>query len=240
MEMSFDTIVCDGSSESNGDESLESNPTYVGTVSDEIVIVERKSGIRTCHSSTGLIRDNDVNFTVSISWRAKSDGISLDMVNVCGEAPSVGISLGLPQKAYSSWNDKVDQIIELFEKHKRTDPWSCISWSFDSPQFAVEQFLHLHPRPSCIIGSLSSFKDKYRFSEESGFKEYAFFSVRKSSLIQFKTKLDMSMVANSKEDRCDFRIEGSWFERSCAIYARDTNNDIAQLRSRFKPTSSLI
>ncbi|KAG6424264.1 hypothetical protein SASPL_114679 [Salvia splendens] len=53
-----------------------------------------------------------------------------------------------------------------------------------------------------------------RFSEENRFKEYAFFSVRKSSMIQFKTKLDMSKVANSKEDRCDFRIEGSWFERS--------------------------
>ncbi|KAG6398928.1 hypothetical protein SASPL_140400 [Salvia splendens] len=59
-----------------------------------------------------------------------------------------------------------------------------------------------------------------------------FFSVRKSSMIQFKTKLDMSMVANSKEDRCDFRIEGSWFERSCAIYARDTNNVIAQTEAK--------
>ncbi|KAG6430197.1 hypothetical protein SASPL_108259 [Salvia splendens] len=71
-----------------------------------------------------------------------------------------------------------------------------------------------------------------RFSDESGFKEYAFFSVRKSSMIQFKTKLDMSMVANSKEDRCDFRIDGSWFKRSCAIYARDTNNDIAQTEAK--------
>lgn len=52
-------------------------------------------------------------------------------------------------------------------------------------------------------------------------------------MIQFKTKLDVFMAANTKEDRCDFRIEGSWFERSCAIYAGDTNNVIAQVRSKL-------
>ncbi|KAG6411696.1 hypothetical protein SASPL_129780 [Salvia splendens] len=95
--------------------------------------------------------------------------------------------------------------------------------------------------PSCSTPpvTLSSPSSK-RFSEESGFKEYAFFSVRKSSMIQFKTKLDMSMVANSKEDHCDFRIEGSWFERSCAIYTRDTNNDIAQQTNGCSKTVVLI
>lgn len=49
-------------------------------------------------------------------------------------------------------------------------------------------------------------------------------------MIQLKTKLDVFMAGNSKEDRCDFRIEGSWFERSCVIYIGETNNIIAQVR----------
>ncbi|XP_057808265.1 protein LURP-one-related 15-like isoform X1 [Salvia miltiorrhiza] len=71
------------------------------------------------------------------------------------------------------------------------------------------------------------------FRGESTDSKNMLFNVRKSSMIQFKTKLDVFMAANSKEDRCDFRIEGSWFERSCAIYAGDTNNVIAQVRSKL-------
>lgn len=59
------------------------------------------------------------------------------------------------------------------------------------------------------------------------------FSVRKSSLLQFKTKLDVFLAANTREDICDFRIEGSWLERSCVIYAGNTNNIVAQVSSKF-------
>ncbi|KAL6534487.1 hypothetical protein OROHE_013412 [Orobanche hederae] len=55
------------------------------------------------------------------------------------------------------------------------------------------------------------------------------FSVKKSSLIQLKTKLDVFLASNTREDVCDFRIEGSWFERSCVIYATGNSNIIAQM-----------
>ncbi|KAL1545427.1 protein LURP-one-related 15-like [Salvia divinorum] len=78
------------------------------------------------------------------------------------------------------------------------------------------------------------------FRGESTDSKNMLFSVRKSSMIQFKTKLDVFMAANSKEDRCDFRIEGSWFERSCAIYAGDTNNVIAQMHKKHSAQSILL
>ncbi|KAL7095182.1 hypothetical protein ACP275_10G008000 [Erythranthe tilingii] len=66
------------------------------------------------------------------------------------------------------------------------------------------------------------------------------FSVRKSSLLQMKTKLDVFMAANTKEDVCDFKIEGSWFERSCVIYAGNSNNIIAQMHRKHSAQSILL
>lgn len=56
------------------------------------------------------------------------------------------------------------------------------------------------------------------------------FSVKRSSMIQFKTKLHVFLANNTKEDVCDYRIEGSWSERSCVIYAGESNTVIAQVR----------
>ncbi|KAF7144128.1 hypothetical protein RHSIM_Rhsim05G0227800 [Rhododendron simsii] len=55
------------------------------------------------------------------------------------------------------------------------------------------------------------------------------FSDKKSSLIQFKTQLDVFLAANTNEDVCDFKIKGSWFERSCTIYLGVTSTVIAQI-----------
>ncbi|KAL5550680.1 hypothetical protein UlMin_000856 [Ulmus minor] len=49
------------------------------------------------------------------------------------------------------------------------------------------------------------------------------FSAKKSSLIQFKTELDVFLAANTKEDVCDFKIKGSWFDRSCTIFLGNTS-----------------
>ncbi|KAL6520871.1 hypothetical protein OROGR_017440 [Orobanche gracilis] len=65
------------------------------------------------------------------------------------------------------------------------------------------------------------------------------FSVKKSSLIQLKTKLDVFLASNTREDVCDFRIEGSWFERSCVIYAGNSNNIIAQMH-RIDSAKSIL
>ncbi|XP_075512771.1 protein LURP-one-related 15-like, partial [Primulina tabacum] len=48
------------------------------------------------------------------------------------------------------------------------------------------------------------------------------FSVVKYSLVQFKTELDVILGSNKEENSWDFKVVGSWLERSCAIY--DSNS----------------
>lgn len=55
------------------------------------------------------------------------------------------------------------------------------------------------------------------------------FSVKKSSLLQLKTKLDVILASNPNEDNPDFRVEGSWLERKCVIYAGNSNTIVAQV-----------
>ena len=88
---------------------------------------------------------------------------------------------------------------------------------YDSVSFSARfQILTAHRRWKVFRGDASDDKN-------------LLFSVKKSSLIQFKTKLDVFLASNTKEDVCDFKIEGSWFERSCTVYAGDSSTIVAQV-----------
>lgn len=55
------------------------------------------------------------------------------------------------------------------------------------------------------------------------------FSVKRSLMFQTKIKLDVFLANNMKEDISDFKVKGSWFERSCVVYAGDSHNIVAQV-----------
>ncbi|KAL1804598.1 hypothetical protein ACET3Z_027666 [Daucus carota] len=65
------------------------------------------------------------------------------------------------------------------------------------------------------------------------------FSVKKSSLLQFKTQLDVFLASNTSEHHCDFKIKGSWFERSCTIYAGNSTV-IAQMHRKHSVSSIVL
>lgn len=45
------------------------------------------------------------------------------------------------------------------------------------------------------------------------------FTAETTSVIQFKSNLNVYLANNkTSEDVCDFKVEGSWSERSCVIY----------------------
>ncbi|PPD93761.1 hypothetical protein GOBAR_DD09220 [Gossypium barbadense] len=52
-----------------------------------------------------------------------------------------------------------------------------------------------------------------------------------SSMIQLKTKLHVFLATSPKENVCDFKVEGSWLERSCIIYSGESNTILAQGKS---------
>ncbi|PKU74468.1 protein LURP-one-related 15 [Dendrobium catenatum] len=59
------------------------------------------------------------------------------------------------------------------------------------------------------------------------------FSVKKSSLLQFKTGLDVFVASNTAESQCDFKVKGSFHERSCLIYLGDSTNVIARMHREY-------
>lgn len=58
------------------------------------------------------------------------------------------------------------------------------------------------------------------------------FTAKRSSVFQLKTKLDV-FLANNREDVCDFKVKGSWLDRSCVVYAGDADSSTIVARVRF-------
>lgn len=67
------------------------------------------------------------------------------------------------------------------------------------------------------------------FRGESTEPEDLIFSVKRPSMFQVKTKLEVFLANNTREQVCDFKIKGSWFERSCVVYAGESLTIVAQV-----------
>lgn len=78
------------------------------------------------------------------------------------------------------------------------------------------------------------------FRGESTEESDLIFSVKRSSILQLKTKLHVFLANNTKEDVCDFKVEGSWFERSCVVYAGESSTILAQMHKKHTVESVLI
>lgn len=55
------------------------------------------------------------------------------------------------------------------------------------------------------------------------------FTVGTSSVLQLKTALNVFLAGNTKQEVCDFKVKGSWTERSCVVYAGESNTIVAQV-----------
>ncbi|KAL5196800.1 hypothetical protein ABZP36_000312 [Zizania latifolia] len=67
------------------------------------------------------------------------------------------------------------------------------------------------------------------------------FSVKKSSIIQLmKTEMDVFLAGNTAEQVCDFKIKGSYFDRSCVFYLGNSNTMIAQMNRKFTVSNVLL
>ncbi|KAH7514715.1 hypothetical protein FEM48_Zijuj11G0120000 [Ziziphus jujuba var. spinosa] len=66
------------------------------------------------------------------------------------------------------------------------------------------------------------------------------FSAKRSSMFQFKTKLDVFLANNTTENVCDFKVKGSWLERSCVIYAGESSTIVAQMHKKHTVKSVLF
>ncbi|XP_040930530.1 protein LURP-one-related 15 isoform X2 [Gossypium hirsutum] len=88
--------------------------------------------------------------------------------------------------------------------------------------------------PVCTLRhKIMTVHDRWQvFRRESTEEKDLIFTVKRSSMIQLKTKLHVFLATNPKENVCDFRVEGSWLERSCIIYSGEFNTILAQESER--------
>ncbi|KAM0887794.1 hypothetical protein ACQ4PT_028782 [Festuca glaucescens] len=66
------------------------------------------------------------------------------------------------------------------------------------------------------------------------------FTVKKSSMIQFKTEMDVFLAGNTAQQVCDFKIKGSYFDRSCAFYLGNSAAMVAQMNRKMTVSSVLL
>ncbi|XP_027352864.1 protein LURP-one-related 10-like [Abrus precatorius] len=78
------------------------------------------------------------------------------------------------------------------------------------------------------------------FRGESTDPKDLIFTLKRSSLIQFKTKLDVFLAHNTTENVCDFKVKGSWMERSCIVYAGESNAIVAQMHKKHTVQSIVM
>ncbi|GMH28552.1 hypothetical protein Nepgr_030395 [Nepenthes gracilis] len=67
------------------------------------------------------------------------------------------------------------------------------------------------------------------FRGDSSDSKDLLFSAKKSSLIQFSTKLDVFLACNNRENVPDFQVKGAFRELRCTIYLGNTSTTIAQM-----------
>uniref|UniRef100_A0A0E0E999 Tubby C-terminal domain-containing protein n=1 Tax=Oryza meridionalis TaxID=40149 RepID=A0A0E0E999_9ORYZ len=67
------------------------------------------------------------------------------------------------------------------------------------------------------------------------------FTVKKSSMLQLmKTEMDIFLAGNTAEQVCDFKIKGSYFDRSSAFYLGKSNTIIAQMNRKHTAASVVL
>ncbi|PSS23862.1 Protein LURP-one-related like [Actinidia chinensis var. chinensis] len=59
-------------------------------------------------------------------------------------------------------------------------------------------------------------------------------------MFQVKTKLDVFLANNITEEVCDFKVKGTWSDRSCVIYAGESSNIVAQMHKKKSVQSVLL
>ncbi|GKV02211.1 hypothetical protein SLEP1_g14670 [Rubroshorea leprosula] len=88
---------------------------------------------------------------------------------------------------------------------------------------------------------LMSAHDRWQvFRGESTNSSDLIFTVKRSSMLQWKTKVDVFLANNTDDKVCDFKVQGSWSERSCVVYAGESSSIVAQMHKKTTVQGALI
>ncbi|CAL5079350.1 unnamed protein product [Urochloa decumbens] len=78
------------------------------------------------------------------------------------------------------------------------------------------------------------------FRGDSSSSRDLLFTVKRTSIFQLKTSMGVFLARNTAEQVCDFKIKGSYFERTCAFYRGNSDTMIAQMKRKFTVSNVLL
>ncbi|KAJ0978326.1 hypothetical protein J5N97_013800 [Dioscorea zingiberensis] len=72
------------------------------------------------------------------------------------------------------------------------------------------------------------------FKGDSKDKKDLLFSVKRKSMLQLRTELEVFLAGNEMENECDFKIKGEFYKKSSIIYKGNTSTVVAQMNKEHK------
>ncbi|KAK3028263.1 hypothetical protein RJ639_037597 [Escallonia herrerae] len=78
------------------------------------------------------------------------------------------------------------------------------------------------------------------FTGDSKDRANMLFSAKLSSIFQLTTKLNVYLANNTREDLCDFKVEGSWSGGKCTIFAGESSTIIARMHKKRSAKSFFL
>jgi len=81
------------------------------------------------------------------------------------------------------------------------------------------------------------------FRGESSSASDLLFTVKRSTLLQLRTEMDVFLAAGNtakQKQACDFKMKGSYFDRNRAFYLGDSDTMIAQISRKYTASNVLL
>ncbi|TVU39955.1 hypothetical protein EJB05_13399, partial [Eragrostis curvula] len=78
------------------------------------------------------------------------------------------------------------------------------------------------------------------FRGDSTEARYLLFTAKRSSVMQLKTDMDVFLAGNTTQQVCDFKMKGSYFERSCAFYLGNSDIMIARMDRKYTVSNVML
>lgn len=100
--------------------------------------------------------------------------------------------------------------------------------------------VYTHTTTTTTTQLFSAHRKWYAYRGESRDSKDLLFTVKKSSILQFKTHLDVILATNGSDSGCDFKIKGSWMERACTIFLGDGSSVVAHMHKEHSLQSIVL
>ncbi|XP_062167980.1 protein LURP-one-related 15-like [Alnus glutinosa] len=92
-----------------------------------------------------------------------------------------------------------------------------------------------------LRGKITTVHDRWRvYRGESVEESDLIFSVKRTSMVQLRVKLNVFLANNTNEEVGDFRVEANFSESSCVVYTGQSSSEVAKMEQNKTVRSVLF